>query len=210
MFYAKFVWHSPMNKNIVSVLILPVLFVLLATGCRKGENDPWFSLHSRKARVAGSWTVTSGCGKDTEVNPSYTITNEWSFNGSVKTVNTVTIGHDTVLSSSSDKYQLLCTFEKDGSFAIVENNGTSSAGSSTKRGTWNFADGEERRSRLILSITTWETPSGSLHYEGSNCPVVIYDIDELRNDKMVIAWEGSLTDRGATTTEKGSFVLEQK
>ena len=41
------------------VLMLTLGGLMLATpSCKKGENDPFLSLSSRKARVAGAWDVT--------------------------------------------------------------------------------------------------------------------------------------------------------
>ena len=38
------------------IIVLP----LLTTSCfKKGEEDPFFSIYTRKARVTGEWTITN-------------------------------------------------------------------------------------------------------------------------------------------------------
>jgi hypothetical protein len=38
-------------------LILSLAVLLVVSSCRKGKEDPLFSLHTRKARIAGDWTI---------------------------------------------------------------------------------------------------------------------------------------------------------
>ena len=42
-------------KNLLLILALVAAF----TSCKKGENDPFLSLKSRKGRLAGDWIVKS-------------------------------------------------------------------------------------------------------------------------------------------------------
>jgi hypothetical protein len=50
-----------MKNFSLRLLVIAVLVSSLASlnGCRKGEEDPFLSLRSRKARIAGTWTATS-------------------------------------------------------------------------------------------------------------------------------------------------------
>src|SRR6476661_1699887 len=41
-------------------IVLFLLAVLTLTTCKKGEDDPFMSLKSRKARLAGEWSLESG------------------------------------------------------------------------------------------------------------------------------------------------------
>jgi len=43
-----------------NMFMLGLGIILLTTGCRKGDEDPWFSIKTRKARLVGEWTMTSG------------------------------------------------------------------------------------------------------------------------------------------------------
>ncbi|HOY39744.1 MAG TPA: hypothetical protein PLP11_04895 [Bacteroidales bacterium] len=45
-------------KNFTSsLLLLFIILVPLLNGCQKGDEDPFFSIYSRKARVVGDWVV---------------------------------------------------------------------------------------------------------------------------------------------------------
>ncbi len=46
------------SKNFTSLLLLMFVVVLpMLNGCKKGEEDPFFSIHTRKARVTGVWDI---------------------------------------------------------------------------------------------------------------------------------------------------------
>ncbi len=48
-----------MNKLKLIVLILSAITLLnFWQSCKKGPEDPFFSLHSRLARVTGDWNIT--------------------------------------------------------------------------------------------------------------------------------------------------------
>jgi hypothetical protein len=47
-----------MKKNISLLLLISILFGIISlSGCKKGPNDPFISLKSRKARVVGDWII---------------------------------------------------------------------------------------------------------------------------------------------------------
>ena len=49
--------------RIIGLLLIVVMMSTLLEGCfRKGENDPFISFRSRKARMSGSWTITEFTG----------------------------------------------------------------------------------------------------------------------------------------------------
>lgn len=49
--------------RIIGLLLLVVVMSTLLEGCfRKGENDPFISFRSRKARMSGVWTITQFTG----------------------------------------------------------------------------------------------------------------------------------------------------
>jgi hypothetical protein len=49
------------NKNLFSLAAAGLMLAvgLQFSGCKKGEEDPFLSLRSRKARITGEWTVTA-------------------------------------------------------------------------------------------------------------------------------------------------------
>ncbi len=48
-------------RKILSILLI----ALIAQSCKKGADDPLFSIHSRKSRLKGSWTAYKGSGTRT-------------------------------------------------------------------------------------------------------------------------------------------------
>ncbi len=46
-------------NNCIKLLILGVIFTSALSSCKKGEEDPFFSLRSRKQRVVGDWNFTT-------------------------------------------------------------------------------------------------------------------------------------------------------
>lgn len=92
-----------MKKTIFSVFIL--MFAIISFwGCRKGPDDPWFSIHSRKARVVGDWKVTTYVVNDSD-KILYTQTGVLPAGlcGNANFSNTITNG-------------ITFSFKKDGSF----------------------------------------------------------------------------------------------
>ena len=67
-----------------SIKLAALALVIAATsfsGCKKGENDPFLSLKSRKSRAAGEWklsafttTYTDASGTDTQTLATGTLT----------------------------------------------------------------------------------------------------------------------------------------
>ncbi len=175
-----------------------VVWLALAAGsCKKGENDPFFSLKSRKARLSTDWTVETATvvTRDTSM----------SFDGT-----------DAVLSSVQDStadertYGLTWTmsFTRDGDYEIVEQrqypegyfgDGSASITSViTELGTWQFTGGSGgaklKEQLLLLPTETSITRSD----QGANVNVTtqtnpnegrIYNIDRLASDELILKYE---------------------
>lgn len=168
------------SNRIFLLLMLCSLFTL--TNCKKGEDDPFLSLRSRKARVVGEWTMKSGTGKISAVSG----TSGASFTNNI----TYTETNYTETSSypgggSSGTHQLKITFERDGSFIYTESMDGSTF---IAKGTWNFTGGigeNKRKEQLVLHVISYSDPDGSVTYAG-NYTDLTYNIKELRNKKMVL------------------------
>lgn len=159
-------------------------------GCKKGEGDPFLSLASRKARVAGEWKVSSGEGTSSEVIGSTTFTETWTYDGATET--TVSNPGNTTTTS---KYTVEHTFEKDGTFKSVEtdNNG-STPQVTTTTGTWNFTGGVgemKNKSQLVMTTLTVTNSAGTITFTGSDAPSSIMDIYQLKGKEMIFKGEGT-------------------
>jgi hypothetical protein len=72
-----------MKKNFVFVVLVLFGTILSFNSCKKGENDPFLSLSSRKARLIGEWKLTSATWTTNSVNISTeadeTVTNTYIY-----------------------------------------------------------------------------------------------------------------------------------
>jgi hypothetical protein len=185
--------------------------ILFTASCKKGENDPFLSLHSRCARVVGDWNVSAGKGTDvnggTTTNWTYATPN-WS---------------QTVGSTKSTNITISYSIKKDGTFTSVETttaNGYSNV--STIDGIWNLTGGAgdtKKRSQLLLqntkkvTVTTMGSTSSTTtsSYTGNDGGTTIYDIDRLANKEMIIKYKDSSMDKDGKvmTSSEGEFTLVQ-
>jgi opacity protein-like surface antigen len=162
---------------------LAVLLMLVMPSCKKGENDPAISLHTRKGRVAGEWKVTSGKGTSqyTPVNGTSTTT-KWSMTRDSYTTT------DQWGTATTQPRTIEYKFERDGTFTITD---TENSEVTTIKGRWNFNDGTgdvKAKSQLVMFYTEVADNSGTSVWSGYK-GTFVYDIDELRNKKM--AWKYS-------------------
>lgn len=157
--------------------------VLIDTSCKKGDNDPAFSLRTRKQRLSGRWSILSG-------NASLTIKSP----GVMPDVRNFTFSEGKgflTFSYSPDAYYLTyllnLEFDKEGNFKLSENfNGVTLAAN----GSWNFTGriGDDQKNKEEIYMKLKDVISGDTDEHLFNCLVTnfAYKIKELRNDKMVI------------------------
>ena len=56
----------------------------------------------------------------------------------------------------------------------------------------------------IGTVTTTDVRT----YTGSDAPVAVWDIDQLKNKEMIVIWDGTSTD-SSTSSSKGSMTFTQ-
>lgn len=90
---------------------------LMFSGCKKGMNDPFFSIYSRKQRVTGEWSFESferqALTKQPDgvfVNEKFTVTGD----GIALSIDTSQASHDTIIYYSGKVKEAYYKFEKDG------------------------------------------------------------------------------------------------
>lgn len=174
-----------MNK-IAQLITFSGLILLSLAGCKKGENDPFFSLRSRKARLAGEWTLSTL--ESAQVNTSGSTTNSTVSSyasGSETSSNTVVVSGNTVSSTvNTVAYTLTLTLEKDGTFKQIRTEGNATT---TTEGTWIFLKKNkenELKNKEAILLTTQKitTSAGTTTMEGISGDV--YVIDQLKNKEM--------------------------
>lgn len=176
-------------------------------GCKKGENDPFLSLSSRKARVAGEWNVTAGEGSNSQVFNTITVTETSTYDGATET--TVTNPGN---STSTDKYTVSYTFEKDGTFSnVYTDNDANPDEVTTTTGTWNFTGGVgemKNKSQLLLTILSIANSGGTTTYSGTEAVTLLYDIDQLKGKEMIL--KSNYTSSNSSQTSTSSLTLTAK
>ena len=207
-------------KNMKKLIILSLAAIALManlSSCKKGENDPFLSLKSRKARVVGEWTVTKEEGTSQDISKiSFggvtvtTTTNETStYNGALYTSTSVTTssaGGNPLENTYNDVYTQSYTFEKDGSFTL-ETVYTGQNYTEKIEGTWAFVGKSKtaelkNKEAIALPITKYSdidngvtTTYSSTGFDDS----IIIAIDRLKNKEMVFIQESTYADADGDT-----------
>ncbi len=185
-----------MKKVKISILMV-LAVVLILPACKKGADDPFLSLKSRKARISGVWTLSSGTRTETQGGSTYTAT----YDGSLVHVTYSGL-------SQSQTYTEKITVNKDGSFEDVTNDdGTLS----DVKGSWYFGrkdktlDLKNKESVVFIEtsvVTTQGSSTTTQTYTGAACPSYTAILDELKSKEMKIKLDGSDTGT-STTTDTG-------
>lgn len=206
-----------MKKSLIllaSVILSGVAF----QGCKKAEGDPFISLHSRKARVVGEWTITSGSGTSKDITVTGTITTTtsktWTYDGAQKTgTTTTTVGTVSNTTPILDKYTDKYTFVKDGTFKIetTDNNGSTST-VDVVEGVWNFTGkvGDYKgRSQITLNATKITSGGTVTTYGGTGANLGLFDIYQLKNKEMILKTSYNDASGSDSYTEEASWTLTQ-
>lgn len=192
-----------MKNTLATSLLLLMAAVTIIPSCKKGEDDPFISFRSRKARVAGEWKIISGKGSQSESGPG--AENEsWSQEGE---------SYIYTDSSGIQTYKHITTyiFEKDGTFSFTDSyNGTIFR----KKGAWDFEGGVgdvKKKSRLVITYEQDEIPTWGTFFLNSNDVSESWELKELRHKKMVWYRKVSYSDpNGVTGTVEEEIVFEPK
>lgn len=192
-----------------SVIILFAIVSALFTACKKGENDPAFSLRSRKSRISGEWTMESA----TWHKPDTMIT----YNGE-NMVFSYEVGGN--LATDTLQAQHNITFNKDGTYeeVIITDYPTEYRGNGlpaytltkTVKGLWNFTGGNndtKNKSQLLLRVTEVLKSASNA---GSNIDALtfqgqtggfIYEIDRLAGKELTLKYDLVITTNSGTFAE---------
>ena len=184
-------------RNILIMAVISSTGLTSFVGCKKGDGDPFISFHSRKARVAGKWTLASGTevSKNTSSTGTSTTTTT-TYNGT--TVSSVVSGVSGVVTPAP--YTEAWEFKKDGTFTVtIIDDGDIDVGT----GVWNFTAGVgklKKKEQIVITILSdVYTPSGGGTASTSTKTGVTndmtFDIYELKNKEMV--WKMNTTDATA-------------
>ena len=222
-------------KKTLTILSAVILAGVGFDGCKKGPNDPFISIHSRKARVVGEWKLTSGTSVDVDASVSPSTSTTSTDDGANQTVTDGT-------TSYIDVHTLSYVIDKAGTYKGTEHRvhtevqtdfpliGLTTTSTTTTdespAGNWNFTSGVgdvKNKSQLSLIEISWTqaksvrtvvkngtntindntvSSSDSQTYTGNPGSSEIWDLDELRNKKMVVKVKNSFVNSSGTSTSK--------
>lgn len=167
------------RKNTIYVL---VLLSICFFSCKKGDQDPVFSLHTRKARLTGDWHLSSGSLTLLFKKQGFPDYNEtYNF-----TEDTYTSINRTTGANQQGRFKLNITFNKDGGFSFLQLFGSTNI---SGNGTWDFLKGVGKyKNKERLSFNASSIGGGSYFIDAFNKSknYFIYNIVELRNKKLVL------------------------
>lgn len=151
-------------------LALSLIIILSSSSCKKGEDDPFLSVRSRKARLTNNWKLTQMNISSIETDNifgddvTYTVIQSFSDNNlSIK----MTHSSGSTLEENYE-YSKTLQINKDGTYTTI----TSTQGDvKTINDYWYWQNGNKKKDALQLDK--------------------IYNIKELRKDKLVLTWESS-------------------
>jgi len=168
--------------RISALVALCCLFILSA--CKKGQDDPAFTLLSRKTRMEGSWHIVTGHLKIEDNKASKKETLEYDLSPAGLTVTLTSSGSSTVYVG---QYDLTLNMKKNGDFSFLEKVGNTQLNGS---GRWSFNSGAgetKKKADVMYVIENVEsgTTSGLALFNKANTNFE-YFIRELRSKKLVL------------------------
>lgn len=192
-----------MTKKIISFVFSALVVVGLTTtftGCKKGENDPFLSLKSRKARISGEWKLVSGSETSTY--------SSGGVSGSSSATYTET---SYINNGTAYPYSETMTIDKDGTYKIEV---TYDGDFYTITGNWFFAGAVKdldlkNKEAVVFATGQYSEPGYSETYDGFLFGET-YIIDQLKNKELVFKGEYSNSGNGYTSTDTYERIFEKK
>lgn len=190
-----------------TIFVICFLTLFLAT-CKKGEDDPLFSLRTRKARLEGDWrlqkaSLSVGIRDSTGSYGAY----EYEFSES---------GYKRLNTSTRARFEgpsaLNIRFSKKGEFSLVQNLDNLRMESS---GTWDFqgrVGKMKNKETLTVSLSTFKGITNLYFFFNKGNFNFTYRIKELRDKKLVLVNNEEMLemsqDYGVYISSEYTFVQE--
>ena len=155
--------------------LVAIIGLTTISSCKKGENDPFISLKSRKARISGEWKLSEGTITETSTSGGTTDTDVTTYTGTTKSYN-----------GNTSTYSETLTIEKDGTFeSVIIEDGVYL----TIRGNWYFSGKSKdielkKKEAIIFSELQYVFTSGTNTYTGLYGDQIIL-IDQLKNKEII-------------------------
>lgn len=194
-----------MKKHVSFLTVLLISSMILSfTSCKKGEDDPFLSLKSRNSRLKGEWVMKEASVTETYSVSGVSSTTTTTYNGTQMT-ETDASGADTWA------YTYTITFEKDGTYSIVEVDDGSTVNYS---GTWAWGgknkSTELKNKEVIHLTTTQETHTGSTYQYTGVSVDESWQIQKLASKEMIVKVSGTYSSPSSTSSVEGTITFEKK
>jgi len=199
-------------KKIITLSILLIISTITVQSCKKGENDPLFSLRTRTNRLSGNWKVVKEEIKETITNnqsgdTSYVINS--IYNGTFKaTATTYSVLDTSFTTNDTIYYEEEIKFESDGKYSktFVLNDLTNTIFTD---GNWIFLgksdlDNLKNKEAILLTTTVYTQTDGTNtsidNY--NNLDGETYVINQLKNKELILTVNrSSRSDDGLRVTD---------
>lgn len=158
-------------KKILSITTLAIIAVsaLTFSSCKRGENDPFLTFHTRDARLTQEWKLVSFNGTSVKTLNGVETNIEYTFDGT--TLYTTVNGN-----TSSSTYEFTMEVKADGEVFSSETSIALDAGGanaqSTKTSFWYWGDDDKNKTAVYMDLT------------GIFSDVLVYDIPRLAYNDM--------------------------
>jgi hypothetical protein len=198
-----------MKKNTLSKILLIAIVFGFFSQCKKGKDDPFISLRTRKDRMAGEWTLKSGTFDSKYTSTNYSSSTYVSFTSSTYNLtNSSTNNNITITNTETGTYSYKLLIEKDGFFRMTQ---VVDGDLIITSGNWNFTAGIgdlKNKEQIVLNVTSESDPSGSTVYQGNRTNYT-FNIRELRHKKLVIYLSEIGTSTSSTEQHLEEYTFEQ-
>lgn len=190
----------------LTLVALAIIFAMpLFNSCKKGDDDPFLSIYSRKSRIAGEWEMTKG----TQVQSDNGDVLNWNYNNG-----SFSVSMDGNSYTGTYTYQF--SIEKAGTFKLDQSwTADGSTISTSQEGSWYFLyknkDNDLKNKEAVAFQTNKTTQSGSgmsyiYTYKGDDLRVFL--ITELKNKEMKLERDYSYSYSSHNETDKEEYTFE--
>lgn len=196
-------------KKIIALSFTTVLIISSFVSCKKGENDPFLSLRSRKARLEGIWEIGSQKTSITSINGGTTEVIESVYDGTNEiTTTTTTTGTNVTTTVDTVQYSYSIDIKKDGKYTELRKTPDGNSLIETE-GNWIFigkSKVNDLKNKEAILLTTTKTIvlnngfTNVIAYEDLNGKTLV--IDQLKNKEMITISEINSNNEDGLSSDK--------
>ncbi len=203
-------------KKTSKILFLFIGLIIIMSSCKKGENDPFLSMQTRKAKITGEWKLTSG-NINVKIYNEGTLSSDATetYDGEYRYYNHSNTSFDTIvyISTFNFKDDMTYTNEVIRSFSFFDNQYGAKYTKITNHydGEWYFAEGDDiykNKERITYYATVLKTyyPDSTVTEEKTSIHEVTFVLDKLTNKEMIFRYDSP---ENSTTEITGYMIFEK-